>query len=335
MQTKPKLVYDDALISEIAVEIANPANAEDTGKWTGQLAEIYEQPDPTVCYQSRDWKIVDYHSTRIAKLDYAVRGPVPEVLNPGEYFVTLGSAATFGAGVQRPYAALLSQELGMPALNLGFAGASPEFYVGHHAEGLRHWLAGAAFVIVEVMSSRSVSNSRFQTTEGRSDAIDLKKPDKPPVNSMITFRKLHAGDKKHVLARLIGESLEAHEALFDDLVAMSPAPVVGLWLSTRSPDTVDRDQLREDIDMRARALTVHPQFADRKLVDQLAQKCREFVEVTSQRGQPVTAVNRFTGEPENWWNGTPTQSYYPSQEMHEDAAMALLPVVRGLAGTGG
>jgi hypothetical protein len=325
MQTKPQLVYDDALVAEIAAEIATVADADE---WTDQLAGIYENPDPTVCYQSRDWKIVDYRSTRIANLDYAVRGPVPEVLTPGGYFVTLGSSVTFGAGVERPYATILSERLGLPVLNLAFAGASPEFYVRHHASGLRHWLEGAAFVIVETMSSRSISNSRFESVEGRRDATEVKHPDTPAANVTPVLRRMLKSGKNAVLSKVMRESLEAHEALFGEIVAMTEAPVIGLWLSKRSPDAVDREKMRRNRGMMARALKMHPHFADRALVDRLAAKSAAFVEVTSQRGQPSFAVNRFTKKPDTWWNGNKKQSHYPSPEMHEDAAEALLPVAR-------
>jgi hypothetical protein len=289
MRTEAQPVHDQDRIGEIAAGISSGTDFADRA---AKLSEIYEAEDPTVCYQQRDWRMVDYHHTRVAHVDYAVRGPVPDVLEPGRYFVTLGSAITFGACIQRPYATILSESLGMPVLNLAFSGASPEFFVKHHAEGLRHWLAGAAFVIVETMSSRSVSNSRFQSVEGRRDAIDLKRPEKPATNMVTSLRKLLANGKKGVLGRVIRESLEAHETLYDDLVAMSPAPVIGLWLSKRSPDAVNRDQLRKE-KMLERAISVHPHFADRALVDQLAKKCSVFVEVSSKRGQPVSAVNRF------------------------------------------
>lgn len=226
----------------------------------------------------------------------------------------------------------MSKTLGLPVLNLAFAGASPEFYVRHHADGLRHWLAGAAFAVVETMSSRSVSNSRFQSVDGRRSAIDLKHPDKPPTNMMTALRRMQQKGKKPVLARLIGESLDAHETLFDELVALSAAPLIGLYLSRRSPDAVDRNRLARDDNMLAQALGAHPHFADRALVGRLAAKCAGFVEVISQRGQPCAALNRFTGEPDTWWNGNPVQSYYPSREMHEDAAKALLAAIGALRG---
>ncbi len=121
-------------------------------------------------YQEPDWRVVDYQTycldenviDRSAKRPLLIRGPRPRRLEPGEYFVCLGSAQTFGRFCGQPFPAILQERLGLPALNISHGGAGPLFFCGENAP-LLEYLNGARFVVVQVMSGRSDSNSLFES----------------------------------------------------------------------------------------------------------------------------------------------------------------------------
>jgi hypothetical protein len=247
------------------------------------------------------------------------------MLRPGGYFVVLGSATSFGARVDSPYGQLVSDWLGMPYLNLSHAGASPEFYVKHHMAEIQPWLAQAAFVIIEVMSSRSISNDRFDSVEGRGVARDKKKPSAEPVRVLPVLRRMAKAGRMAKLEKLVRQSLHGHRTHFEQLVQAAPGKKVLLWLSKGSPDDFDR---REVAKMTSKTFLAHagrhPHFNDRKLVRNLSRLVHASVECVTTAGPPFLGVHRFTGNEEPWTRrmgkeDADGQAYYPSPEMHQAA----------------
>ena len=115
-------------------------------------------------YVLRDWEVIDYQCHELSGTGLWFRGPAPEKLEAGGYFTAIGAAQTFGCFCDRPYPALLEKRLGMPALNLGYSGAGPGFFL-RNDEMLRV-INSSAFCIVQVMSGRSTSNSLLDNPEG-------------------------------------------------------------------------------------------------------------------------------------------------------------------------
>jgi hypothetical protein len=76
-----------------------------------------------------------------------------------------------------------------------------------------------------------------------------------------------------------------------------------------------------------------PHFVDRRTLSVLADRADDSVEIVSRTGLPAPVLDRFTGAPfatfphqtDPSWN-----RYYPSQEMHDEVAGALLPRLRRL-----
>ena len=71
------------------------------------------------------------------------------------------------------------------------------------------------------------------------------------------------------------------------------------------------------------------------MVDELRRHCDRYVECVGKRGLPQILLDRFTGERvtiTDPWTSQPWNEnwYYPSPEMHEDAANALEPTCREL-----
>src|SRR5688572_6739549 len=108
-------------------------------------------------YQERDYEIIDYEVFRVPMHGGELRGPAPRTLAPGEYFTCVGAAQTFGCFCEQPYPALLSERLGLPVLNFGFAGAGPRFFLKYPV--LLKYINAGRFAVVQVMSGRSEDNS--------------------------------------------------------------------------------------------------------------------------------------------------------------------------------
>src|SRR5579875_548468 len=90
-------------------------------------------------YQAPDWWVVDYAlyslpdlpSDLVPGLPLRLRGPAPGELGRGGYIACVGAAQTFGRFCEEPFPALLSRDLGIPTLNLGFGGAEPQLFLRH------------------------------------------------------------------------------------------------------------------------------------------------------------------------------------------------------------
>jgi hypothetical protein len=71
------------------------------------------------------------------------------------------------------------------------------------------------------------------------------------------------------------------------------------------------------------------------MIEAIAPRAAAYVQCISSRGKPHLLKNRMTGEPAMIALGNDRQLrdrnlYYPSPEMHEDAAATLLPTIRDL-----
>tara|TARA_R110002072_G_scaffold46591_13_gene129294 strand:+ start:14358 stop:15263 length:906 start_codon:yes stop_codon:yes gene_type:complete len=293
-------------------------------------------------YQARDAAIVDYQLWQPAPDGRWLRGPRPDQLVPGSYFACVGAAQTFGCFVARPWPTLLQQQLGLPALNLGIAGAGPALF---RNDALLQLLRGARFVVYQVMSGRSADCSRFATgghervtlPDGRqlgagaawSELLqqDLRGINNPVLRG-IKNRLCAAFGRKHI-RRLVAETQSNWSSDFRALIKDVARPSALLWFSKRTPQHRPRYHSLEAL------FGEFPQLIDATMVRSLAAEADHYVECVTSRGSPqplavpVRPADAGTGEAADLlWSHN---AYYPSPEMHEDAAKALLGVVKGLS----
>lgn len=296
-------------------------------------------------YQARDKNVIDYHMYKLGSTGLSFRGPCAENLEKGQYFSCIGAAQTFGCFCELPYPALLSKQLGMPALNLGYGGAGPEFF--NKQEKLHSYLNNSKFVIIQAMSGRSQSNSIF-STDGL-ELLTLRKTGEQ-LGSSEAYEKLLAGHtglaklppKK--LFRKLAKLLNQHRVkrvveetrnnwLYNqlELIDKIKVPIVFLWFSKRAPD------YRESYNSARALFGEFPQLINLEMISQIKRKRVNYVEVITDRGSPQPLFDIDTGQPTtvnpkndrkdldtgNKWTHN---VYYPSPEMQEDAFKALLPI---------
>jgi len=289
-------------------------------------------------YQESDWRVADYKSflldpevtdpSRYCPL--FVRGPRPASFEKGAYFVCLGAAQTFGRFCTHPFPTLLEERLGLPVLNISHGGAGPSFFCYDNAR-LLDYLNNARFIVLQVMSGRSEGNSRF---ESRGVGYYTRRSDDAEMTSDEAFDQLLKTEPREVVAEIVAETRANWLESYRTLLAKVTAPTILFWFSERKPD------YRETYDRTAGLFGVYPQLVNADMVKALRRECDDFAACVSRRGLPQTLKDRETGERvtvSDPWTATPweTNWYYPSPEMHEDAARALEGACRKAAGLGG
>ncbi len=287
-------------------------------------------------YQEPDWRIVDYEPFCLdedivdpsTRRPLCIRGPRPRTLESGGYFVCLGAAQTFGRFCARPFPTLLGERLRLPVLNVSHGGAGPSFFRVDN-ERLLSVLNEARFVVVQVMSGRSESNSLYE-----SDGVGYyrRRSDGAFLSCDHAFAELLRTRSRADVSGVVEETRASWCRSYAALLAAIRVPSILFWFSTRRP------AYRQGWRTVPELFGAFPQLVTARMVAAVARTCDLYLECTSRRGLPQMLIDRFTDERttitdpwttepwvENW--------YYPSPEMHEDAADVLEPgrVLDGLA----
>ena len=286
-------------------------------------------------YAKDDYEVIDYHMWKFRNMNYHVRGPRPKNLLPGKYLVCLGAAQTFGRFSHNPYPALLEMSLGMPVLNLGFAGAGTEFFLNSE---LLPIINNAALVVVQATSGRSLSNSVFDCPHGggtllRKNSGENQKPEfaLDAWGSWMAEVEEQNGGRNDESKRVILELVSENRAIWvDQMIQLRKAikpQCIFFWFSKRTPNY-------EIFFSGPHAVFGEfPQLIDEKCFKAIDEVYDGTAVCVTDRGSPQPLVNRFTNLPHILnpdFKHPTSNAYYPSPEMHEDAAIALEPVIRSL-----
>ncbi len=289
-------------------------------------------------YQRRDIDVVDYNMYVLGNTQLSFRGPPPADLSPGSYFVCLGAAQTFGCFCKNPYPQQLEKALGLPALNLGYGGAGPEFFLSQ--ENLLPYIQNARFVVLQVMSGRSQSNPYYSC--GGLEYV-TRNSDGKKMGAAQAYQELLRGNHSlrrfgrpgRFLARSLATPqarsvvMEARRQWVENFTALCKKiepPKALLWFSKRKPTYTEKYK------------TVHtlfnefPQLVNDEMVASVRKQCDSYIEVVTERGSPQPLLHKDTKEPVTVYTSNDRadlktkpwteNKYYPSPEMHEDACSA-------------
>lgn len=224
-----------------------------------------------------------------------IRGPKPDFSLP--YFSCVGSAQTFGRFCEDPYPSLLSKKLGVECLNLGKGGATPENFVDD-LSFIKNVSVNSRFTILQIMSARSISNSFFSsntdTTRKKWAALLANNP-----NNLLPAIK-------EIRTKYIGYMTKLLEEL--------PKPTILFYFSSRKPEY-------EICFNKVNSIWGNfPQLVDANTIAEILPFADHYVELVSTEGLPQKLpqwVPRIHGGSMN------LNSYYPSPEMHQQAAEIL------------
>lgn len=275
-------------------------------------------------YQNADAHLVDYALYDLPGVVRSLRGPPVR----GETFIScLGSAHTFGRFVQKPFPMLLSRALGIETLNLGFGAVGPSFFIDHPA--LLDYANRGEIVILQVLSGRSQENSLLKLSNHGIHGVNQAVSGDMSVREFYTWLLDQGPDAARAV---IAETRARYVAGMQALLARIQRPKILFWFSVRSPDYVEKLELPV-----RKIFGAFPQLVNRAMIDALRPCADAYVECVSRRGSPQPIVD-LNGNPSSFKSPFPqpdeeekTQNhYYPSPEMHEDAAALLEPVCRGM-----
>ncbi len=285
---------------------------------------------PGLAYQERDYEIIDYHLYRDEKTGLWLRGPQPERLEEGRYIACIGGAQTFGCFSNDPFPILLQKALNLPVVNYGIGGAGPSFFL--RQEQIFGPLNKAVCTIVQVMSARSESNSVFDTgglayITRRSDGCRLGA--RAAYQSLLR-RKMLWGRKD--LKRIVAETRENWIRNYRTLINKIETPMVLLWFAMREPD------YKEFYIHVSTLLGGFPHLVNKEMLDAIKNEADDYVHCVTDRGIPQRLISRFTGKRTKIDPGLPRKDlkgrlwthnfYYPSPEMHREAAELLIPACK-------
>lgn len=279
-------------------------------------------------YQKKDIRICDYRYAKVPGAEIVARGPLPDDLAEGRFVSYLGGAQTLGRFVQRPYPSLVGDATGWPTLNLGFGGGKPEFYL--NAPGALDVINRGACAVIQVMSARGSPNSIIRAVRNENNFVLYHTKDESGATELFVdhaYRRLLREESSETVARCLQETRDAWVRDMSQLLNAIRVPKLLLWFSVREPRYI-----AETHDVGA-FLGPYPQFVDEAMLNRLRPLADGLVECTSSRGMPSRLVDMVTGEPVPVFAGRqdPTlNTYYPSPEMHEDAAALLAPEICAL-----
>lgn len=306
-------------------------------------------------YQARDWEVVDYQMYRDDLTGLCFRGPRREI-TAGNYFACVGAAQTLGCFCPLPYPRLLEAQLPIVSLNLGYGGAGPYFFLKHRA--LLEHINRARFAIVQVMSGRSENNriydsggleyltrradgAKVSARKGYQDLLDEADRHSRLPRRMRRAVRLFVGPKS--LRELLAETRANWVDHYRTLLEAIKVPKILFWYARRSPGlhrTKRAVWWWQRYDNVNAMFGDYPQLVTPSMVRAIRPFADAYVECVTQRGWPQPLVSRFTGQPvvadhskdrPDLAKFASSNAYYPSPEMHEDAAEALLATCRHFA----
>ena len=266
-------------------------------------------------YQIRDAHIIDYKTYQFN--GYALRGPRIDTEKP--YIVCLGAAQTFGPFCEEPFPELLSNLLGIQVFNLGLSGAIPAQFLNYTFYNI---INNSKFAIIQVLSGRCGSNSRFKHIRNQLGIMHDNDSLVPPI---VFWRYAEKKYGNELFNQLVNETRRDFLYKMIILIQSVKVPKILFYFSTREPDELP-DKM---------TTCPFPHFLKSWMITEMAEFCDEYVECVSERGLPQKLYDK-RGNPAVMkrppWDShlppAPYNTYYPSPEMHEDAAKVLEPICR-------
>lgn len=274
-------------------------------------------------YQDRE--IIDYQYFPLKDTGLYFRGPEPEKLQKNQYFVCLGGAQTLGRFCQKPYPKILEHKLKFSSLNLGVGGAGPYYFL--KTQEIFPYINKSKFAIIQIMSGRSESNSLFDS--GGLEYL-TRRTDKARMGSDTAYEELINQENDKYIEKIIRETRLNWVKNFQALMEKIIVPKILFWFSERSPS------YKENYKGVHSLMGRYPQLVNATMVKNIKKNSDEYVECISTRGKPNLHISQFTYEPtfiktsndrqdliNRYGKQSMFDAYYPSPEMHVDAALSL------------
>lgn len=330
-----------AMASVMAMAQAFPGMAA-AGPAAAQRMDVNDPRFPkvlTVEYTYRDHEVVDYRNYSLDSMPrIRFRGPRfdPRAAEAKSFFTAFGSAHTLGVFSPVTYTEILAGKLGLNGWNVGVGGISASFY-NRHPQIIEYANRGA-FAIVQITAARLESNDRIQTTPAAQIVFDRKHGDF--VSPELVWARIEKEEPEN-LAKYRAQSRTSWAAEHRKLLEALEVPTLLFWFSARPMQTTDSKETQQ---VGSTAVTAFPQYVDGTDIAKIEKLADGLAVCVTSRGADYPLTSRFTGEPVSVnhrllpeGRGPASDliddrnSYYPSPEMHEDAAAVLLEKIKGMS----
>lgn len=270
-------------------------------------------------YQLFDFHCYDYQLWDDPKLGL-VRGPDPRPLRPGGYITCIGAAATFGRFCDLSYPEILGGFVDRQILNFGVSAAGPQYFLENKA--IIDVANRGEKVVLEVLSARSSSNSKFKSIGGKNIFTHIETGE--TYHERDVYPPLYETDRVDEAVALINQSRATWVRQMKELIGLFEKPVYLLWHSKR------KAKYKENRRNYGGHISKYPQMVNQTMLDQLKDDVEQVIDA-SKVGDPDTKfISRYTGEPEICRVGQVERKewgYYPSQEMVYDTARIVADAI--------
>lgn len=129
---------------------------------------------------------------------------------------------------------------------------------------------------------------------------------------------------KYDVKSIIDKTIENYISDYIRLLDKIKVPTILLWFSEREP------QYDISLDNISNLFGKFPHLINKETINKLSHNFDFYVQSVCNLGMPAVLKNRLSGKKEAVRRDRhlmKVNNYYPSQQMHMDAAMKLLPVV--------
>jgi hypothetical protein len=321
-------------------------------------------------YQSFDYDIIDYKiypfhevcdntNYNLDELEFGdsskgswFRGPRPSFDKP--YFSVLGSAHSFGRFCESPFPEYISNNLNFDCLNLAHGGHSPLNYLRRFNTWSKYLdlINQSKFCLIQVMPGRTSDNSIFKS-KGSIIGYSADNPKIEIDTNNFWLEKIKDNNPIRLEA-LVEETRQNFIDSYKKLFNLITVPKILFYFSERQPDySIDFKKINNISELYGSIKGkwqngewqpkkgAFPQFVNRDVINEIKKGCDHYVEYVSSKGLPHILNNRFTGKPIKIdkvykpkhlqkFNGFQINQYYPSQQMHIEAAEKLLPACNSI-----
>lgn len=241
------------------------------------------------------------------------RGSVIDLSGP--YIVAVGAAQTFGRFVEKPYIEQLAASLGVQSVNFGYAGAGPGQLFRNTPDPARvmQMLNGARLVVIQVMSARSCSNSRFTVEAGQYGRCT---DDGHSCYHWDYMKRLWLKGNRVSVRQMVEESCTQMTRETAELIRRIRVPKILLWMSNwRRPGTPINFSkfLREGHRF--------PQFVTAEHLRPFSFNVNSYVEHVSDEGLPRSIRNDDGKQ-------VVEDRYYPPPAAHREVCRKLRDAIR-------
>lgn len=278
-------------------------------------------------YQQADFEIIDYAYQPLPGAGVLVRGPVPKDLDKGGYLACVGGAQTLGRFIEAPYPQLLGEALGREVLNLGHGGGKPLYF---SQPEIIEYLNRADLAVIQVMTARSVGNAYFEPASIKNSFLRERgaSPQSESKFADHAYGELLKEKPREWIIELIEETRANWLREMRALLQAVRVPTILFWFSDRQPEYQPGFESAQEL------MGDYPHFINREMIEELQTSADLYVEYVGNTGLPQPLRSRFDGSPVALFPRKPCPSdntYYPSPQMHAEAASALLEAIRDSA----